>query len=125
MAPAELYLLLGCRTFISEVITGYLPSLILQQFLSLIPPVMVVLSSMRGYIALSQIQKSACIKVLWFPIWNFFFFANVLSGSALYRVSLLLDPKNIPTVLAEAVPGQVLKYPYRESLFFLQRVALH
>ncbi|KAL3723338.1 hypothetical protein ACJRO7_035514 [Eucalyptus globulus] len=92
-------------TFISEVITGYLPSLILQQFLSLIPPVMVVLSSMQGYIAFSQIQKSACIKVLWFTIWNVFF-ANVLSGSALYRVSLLLDPKNIPMVLAEAVPGQ-------------------
>ncbi|XP_030469454.2 CSC1-like protein HYP1 isoform X1 [Syzygium oleosum] len=92
-------------TFISEVITGYLPSLILQLFLSLIPPVMVVLSSMQGYIAFSQIQKSACIKVLWFTIWNIFF-ANVLSGSALYRVNVFLDLKNIPTVLAEAVPAQ-------------------
>ncbi|KAF8012894.1 hypothetical protein BT93_I0913 [Corymbia citriodora subsp. variegata] len=92
-------------TFISEVITGYLPSLILQLFLSLIPPVMMALSSVQGYIAFSQIQKSACIKVLWFTIWNIFF-ANVLSGSVLYRVSVFLDPKNIPTVLAEAVPGQ-------------------
>lgn len=85
---------------------------------------MVVLSSMQGYVAFSQIQKSACIKVLWFTIWNIFF-ANVLSGSALYRVNVFLDLKNIPTVLAEAVPAQVLKYSYRESLLFLQRVPFY
>ncbi|XP_030547859.1 CSC1-like protein HYP1 isoform X2 [Rhodamnia argentea] len=92
-------------TFVSEVITGYLPSLILQLFLSLIPPVMVVLSSVQGYVAFSQIQKSACIKVLLFTIWNIFF-ANVLSGSALYRVNVFLEPTKIPAVLAEAVPAQ-------------------
>ncbi|CAA3011038.1 CSC1 HYP1 isoform X1 [Olea europaea subsp. europaea] len=90
---------------ISQVITGYLPSLILEMFLSFVPPVMVVLSSIQGYIALSQIEKSACIKVLWFFIWNIFF-ANVLSGSALYRVEFFLEPKRIPEILAVAVPGQ-------------------
>ncbi|KAG9153930.1 hypothetical protein Leryth_025747 [Lithospermum erythrorhizon] len=92
-------------TFISEVITGYLPSFILQQFLSFVPPIMIMLSSMQGYIALSQIQKSACIKVLIFTIWNIFF-ANVLSGSALYRANIILEPKKIPEILAIAVPGQ-------------------
>ncbi|KAK4393142.1 CSC1-like protein HYP1 [Sesamum angolense] len=58
-----------------------------------------------SYIALSQIEKSACIKVLWFTIWNIFF-ANVLSGSALYRVDVFLEPKRIPELLAVAVPGQ-------------------
>ncbi|KAL0332101.1 UNVERIFIED_CONTAM: CSC1-like protein HYP1 [Sesamum calycinum] len=77
---------------VSQVITGYFPSLILEMFLSLVPPVMIVLSSIQGYIALSQIEKSACIKVLWFTIWNIFF-ANVLSGSALYRVDVFLSPK--------------------------------
>ncbi|KAL3624156.1 CSC1-like protein hyp1 [Castilleja foliolosa] len=90
---------------ISQVITGYLPSLILETFLSVIPPTMIVLSSIQGYIALSQIEKSACIKVLWFTIWNIFF-ANVLSGSALYRINVFLEPKRIPEVLAVAVPGQ-------------------
>ncbi|GFP91757.1 CSC1-like protein hyp1 [Phtheirospermum japonicum] len=92
---------------ISQVITGYLPSLILETFLSAIPPTMIVLSSIQGYIALSQIEKSACIKVLWFTIWNIFF-ANVLSGSALYRINVFLEPKRIPEVLAVAVPGQCL-----------------
>ncbi|KAK7266460.1 hypothetical protein RIF29_19104 [Crotalaria pallida] len=90
---------------VSQVVTGYLPSLILQLFLSFIPPIMVMLSSLQGYISWSQIQKSACTKVLLFTIWNIFF-ANVLSGSALYRVNVFLEPKEIPRVLAEAVPSQ-------------------
>ncbi|KAE9590340.1 hypothetical protein Lal_00028003 [Lupinus albus] len=92
-------------SFVSQVVTGYLPSLILQMFLSFIPPVMVMLSSLQGYISWSLIQKSACTKVLLFSVWNIFF-ANVLSGSALYRVNIFLEPKEIPRVLAEAVPSQ-------------------
>lgn len=78
-------------------------------FLSLVPPVMIVLSSIQGYIALSQIEKSACIKMLWFTVWNIFF-ANVLSGTALYRFHILLEPKRIPELLAVAVPGQVMVF---------------
>lgn len=90
----------------SQVITGYFPILILQVFLSFVPALMVMLSSLQGYISWSQIQRSACTKVLWFTIWNIFF-ANVLSGSALYRLNYLLEPKEFPRVLAEAVPAQV------------------
>ena len=92
----------------SQVITGYLPSLIFQAFLMIVPPVMLLLSSMQGFISHSQIEKSACIKLLVFTVWNSFF-ANVLSGSALYRVNVFLEPKNIPRVLAAAVPAQVIK----------------
>ncbi|XP_021807452.1 CSC1-like protein At1g69450 [Prunus avium] len=92
-------------TFVSQVITGYLPSLILLLFLKMVPPVMEFLSSIQGYISNSDIQKSACSKVLWFTIWNIFF-ATVFSGSVLYKVSLFLDPKNIPSRLAVAVPAQ-------------------
>ncbi|KAG2273295.1 hypothetical protein Bca52824_067850 [Brassica carinata] len=90
---------------VSQVITGYLPSLIFQLFLMIVPPVMLLLSSMQGFISHSQIEKSACIKLLVFTVWNSFF-ANVLSGSALYRVNVFLEPKNIPRVLAAAVPAQ-------------------
>ncbi|ONI30889.1 hypothetical protein PRUPE_1G279800 [Prunus persica] len=92
-------------TFVSQVITGYLPSLILLLFLKIVPPVMEFLSSIQGFISNSDIQKSACSKVLWFTIWNIFF-ATVFSGSVLYKVSLFLDPKNIPSRLAVAVPAQ-------------------
>ncbi|KAK1383583.1 Calcium-dependent channel [Heracleum sosnowskyi] len=90
---------------VSQVITGYLPSLILQMFLYFVPPIMIMLSSIQGYIARSQIEKSACYKVLWFTIWNVFF-VNVLSGSVLYQTNVFLELKKIPNVLAVAVPGQ-------------------
>ncbi|XP_043724298.1 CSC1-like protein HYP1 isoform X3 [Telopea speciosissima] len=95
-------------TFVSEIITGYLPSLILQLFLTMVPPIMKMLSSIQGYTSNSGILRSACTKVLWFTIWNIFF-ANVLSGSAFSQFfSLVLEPKNIPAKLAAAVPAQLL-----------------
>ncbi|KAJ1380697.1 Calcium-dependent channel, 7TM region, putative phosphate [Sesbania bispinosa] len=90
---------------VSQIITGYLPSLILQLFLKLVPPAMEFLSSMQGYTSHSAIEKSACTKVLWFTIWNVFF-ATVFSGSALYMLSIILDPKGIPGKLATVVPAQ-------------------
>lgn len=92
-------------TVVSQVVTGYLPSLILQMFLKMVPPIMEFLSTIQGYISHSDIQKSACDKVLWFTIWNIFF-ATVFSGTALYQVSIFLEPKNIPSKLATAVPAQ-------------------
>ncbi|OMO93315.1 hypothetical protein CCACVL1_06538 [Corchorus capsularis] len=92
-------------TFFTQVITGYLPNLILQLSLKIVPPIMQFLSSIQGYICHSDIQKSACNKVLWFTIWNVFF-ASVFSGSVLYKISIVLDPKNIPARLAVSVPAQ-------------------
>ncbi|KMT06996.1 hypothetical protein BVRB_6g153280 [Beta vulgaris subsp. vulgaris] len=90
---------------ISRIVTGYLPNLILQLSLKLVPPVMEFLSSIQGYISYSEIQRSACDKFLWFIIWNIFF-TNVLSGSFLNPLFELLDLRNIPEHLAVAVPAQ-------------------
>ncbi|PSS13471.1 CSC1-like protein [Actinidia chinensis var. chinensis] len=92
-------------TFISQVVTGYFPNLILQLFLKVVPPIMKFFSSIQGYISNSDIEKSACDKVVWFTIWNVFF-GNVLSGSVLNQVSILLEPKKIPGKLAVTVPAQ-------------------
>lgn len=96
------------RKFFSQIVTGYLPSLILQLFLKLVPPAMEFLSSIQGYISHSDIEMSASRKVLWFTVWNVFF-ATVFSGSILSMFNTLLDPKNIPGKLAVAVPAQVRK----------------
>ncbi|KAK7407395.1 hypothetical protein VNO78_09282 [Psophocarpus tetragonolobus] len=90
---------------VSQIITGYLPSLILQLFLKLVPPAMAFLSSIQGYISHSDIEISATIKVLWFTIWNVFF-ATLFSGSILSVLNAVLDLKNIPGKLAVAVPAQ-------------------
>ncbi|KAH7660744.1 Calcium-dependent channel 7TM region putative phosphate domain-containing protein [Dioscorea alata] len=94
-------------TVVSQVITGYLPSLILHLFLSFVPPIMKLFSTMQGFIALSEIEKSACNKMLWFTIWNIFF-ANVLAGSISSRLEIFYDPKTIPSKLAVLVPAQLL-----------------
>lgn len=98
--------ILNCRTFINQVIAGYLPGLILVLFLLLVPPTMLLFSSAEGYISRSQIERSACNKLLFFIVWNILL-ANILSGSALYQANLFLEPKSIPKVLAEAAPAQV------------------
>ncbi|OIW10277.1 hypothetical protein TanjilG_28028 [Lupinus angustifolius] len=91
--------------FVTQIITGYLPSLILQLFLKVVPPVMRLISSIQGYISNSNIEISACNKVLSCTIWNVFL-ATVFSGSVLTQLSLILDLKSIPWKLAVSVPAQ-------------------
>lgn len=67
---------------------------------------MKVFSTMQGYISHSEIEKSACSKMILFTIWNAFF-AIVLSGSVASQAEIFLDPRHIPQRLAVAVPGQV------------------
>ncbi|KAG1347865.1 putative CSC1-like protein [Cocos nucifera] len=68
-------------TVVSQVITGYLPSLILHLLSSYVPSIMKLFSTMQGYIAhiTSQLQ-------------------------------IILDPKNIPSRLAVVVPAQASLY---------------
>ncbi|WOL15441.1 CSC1-like protein HYP1 [Canna indica] len=90
---------------VSQIVTGYLPSLILHLVAALVPPIMKLFSAMQGYIARSEIEKSACNKMLIFTI-CLLFFANVLSGTVTSLLAILLDPKSIPSKLAVAVPAQ-------------------
>ncbi|MQL73103.1 hypothetical protein Taro_005469 [Colocasia esculenta] len=94
------------KTIINQLVTGYLPSVILQLFLYTVPPTMILFSSIEGPISRSRRKKSACCKVLYFTIWNVFF-VNVLSGSVISQLDTISNPKNIPTQLAKAVPRQI------------------
>ncbi|KAH9755907.1 CSC1-like protein RXW8 [Citrus sinensis] len=94
------------KKFISQVVTGYLPSVILILFLYAAPPTMMVFSTIEGSVAHSGRKKSACIKVLYFTIWNVFF-VNVLSGSVIGQLTKLSSVKDVPKHLAEAIPNQV------------------
>ncbi|KAG8377432.1 hypothetical protein BUALT_Bualt08G0032300 [Buddleja alternifolia] len=99
---------IGQRKFVEQLITGYLPSVIFIIFQLIVPPIMMVFSSLEGAISRSGRKRSACIKVVYFLIWNVFF-ANIVTEAAIdhYQVSLkkLGDPKSIPTLLAKAVPA--------------------
>lgn len=96
-----------CRKFMNQLVTGYLPSVILMLFLYIVPPTMMLFSAVEGSISRSGRKKSACRKVLYFMIWNVFF-VNVLSGSVISQLNVISSPKGIPAQLARAVPTQVI-----------------
>nr|XP_027093184.1 CSC1-like protein RXW8 [Coffea arabica] len=96
------------RKFMSQLATGYLPSVILMLFLYMAPPLMLFFSTMEGAVSRSGRKLSACIKLLYFMIWNVFF-ANILTGTIIKNLvgevaRRLQDPKNIPNELATAIP---------------------
>lgn len=72
---------------------------------------MYLFSTLEGAISRSGRKISTCMKVLYFVIWNVFF-VNILTEAAIdhYQVSILKlgDAKNIPELLAKAVPATVI-----------------
>lgn len=91
------------------MITGYLPSAMLMLFLCIAPPIMMAFSAIEGPIARSLRKKSACLKVLYFLIWNVFF-ANILSGTVMDRFDRFTSLKDIPSELANGVPSMVILF---------------
>ncbi|CAH9053569.1 unnamed protein product [Cuscuta europaea] len=96
------------RKFIIQLVTGYLPSVVLILFSYLVPPLMMLFSTMEGSISRSGRKKSACIKILYFMVWNVFF-AQTISGSVIDGWSAIdqlgKNLKDIPNLLARAVPS--------------------
>ncbi|XP_022131815.1 CSC1-like protein RXW8 isoform X2 [Momordica charantia] len=93
------------KKYMSQLVTGYLPSVILVLFLYLVPPTMMSFSAMEGSISRSGRKKSACLKVLYFTIWNVFF-VNVFTGSILRALNVFFSVKDLPAQFGRAVPAQ-------------------
>lgn len=95
-----------CSAIVSQLVTGYLPSVILHFLSSYVPSIMKLFSTMQGFVSVSGIERSACNKMLRFTIWTVFF-ANVLSGSVIGQLEIVFNPKELPSKLAVVVPAQV------------------
>ncbi|KAL6215359.1 hypothetical protein ACLB2K_014790 [Fragaria x ananassa] len=96
------------KKFISQVMTGYLPSVVLILALYTVPPIMMILSALEGSISRSGRKKSACFKILYFTIWNVFVM-NIFAGTVIDSFSVFkkLDSvKDLPPQLASAIPAQ-------------------
>ncbi|CAH9076968.1 unnamed protein product [Cuscuta epithymum] len=95
------------RNYIKQLATGYLPSVVLVLFSYLVPPLMMLFSTMEGSISRSGRKKSACVKIVYFMIWNVFF-AQTISGSVIDGWSAIdhlgKNLNDIPNLLATAVP---------------------
>ena len=102
----------------NQVVTGYLPSVILALLLCALPPVRILFSAVEGSISRSERKKSACFKVLYFTIWNMFF-VNVFTGSVISQLSVFYSVIDLPAQLAKEVPVQVMHLnSYKNSVNF-------
>ncbi|EES02054.1 CSC1-like protein At3g54510 isoform X1 [Sorghum bicolor] len=91
---------------LNSVVTGYLPSMILNGFIYLVPFAMLGMASFEGCIANSQKEIKACNMIFYFLLGNVFFL-SILSGSLLDQIGESFEhPKNIPNRLASAVSAQ-------------------
>ncbi|XP_034593042.1 CSC1-like protein At3g54510 [Setaria viridis] len=91
---------------LNSVVTGYLPGMILNGFIYLVPFAMLGMASFEGCIANSQKEIKACNMVFYFLLGNVFFL-SILSGSLLDQLGeSFTHPKDIPSRLASAVSAQ-------------------
>nr|XP_016501113.1 PREDICTED: CSC1-like protein At3g54510 isoform X1 [Nicotiana tabacum] len=89
-----------------SIITGYLPSAILNGCIYIVPFAMIGLARLAGYISRSKKDINACNMVFYFLVGNVFFL-SLLSGSLLDQIGeSFFHPKDIPNRLASAVSAQ-------------------
>ncbi|XP_060217498.1 CSC1-like protein At3g54510 isoform X1 [Lycium barbarum] len=89
-----------------SIVTGYLPSAILNGFIYIVPFAMIGLARLAGYISRSKKDINACNMVFYFLVGNVFFL-SLLSGSLLDQIGeSFFHPKDIPNRLASAVSAQ-------------------
>lgn len=95
------------RPKLRSIITGYLPSAILNGCIYIVPFAMIGLARLAGYISRSKKDINACNMVFYFLVGNVFFL-SLLSGSLLDQIGeSFFHPKDIPNRLASAVSAQV------------------
>ncbi|XP_043690687.1 CSC1-like protein At3g54510 isoform X4 [Telopea speciosissima] len=90
-----------------SIITGYLPSMILNVFISVVPFMMLFLAKRGDSVSRSKRDIKACSMVFYFLVGNVFFL-SLLSGSLLDQIGeSFTHPKYFPSRLASAVSSQI------------------
>ncbi|KAG6573819.1 CSC1-like protein, partial [Cucurbita argyrosperma subsp. sororia] len=91
---------------LSSIVTGYLPSAILNGFIYVVPFAMLGMAKLAGCVSRSKAEIKACNMIFYFLVGNVFFL-SLISGSLLDEIEeYLTHPKNFPSHLAGAVSSQ-------------------
>ncbi|KAK6119228.1 hypothetical protein DH2020_047043 [Rehmannia glutinosa] len=89
-----------------SIVTGYLPSVILNGFVYIVPFAMIGMAKLAGYISRSRKDIKACNMVFYFLVGNVFFL-SLLSGSLLDQIGESFShPRDFPGRLASAASAQ-------------------
>ncbi|KAL6493833.1 hypothetical protein OROGR_031742 [Orobanche gracilis] len=90
-----------------SIVTGYLPSVILNGFVYIVPFAMIAMANLAGYISKSRKDMKACNMVFYFLVGNVFFL-TLLSGSLLDQIGESFShPRDFPGRLASAASAQI------------------
>ncbi|GAQ81109.1 early-responsive to dehydration stress-related protein [Klebsormidium nitens] len=102
--------------FISGLISGFLPGVVLKLFLWILPALLKAMSTFEGYSSNSRIIKETCIKMYYFQLVNVFF-GSILTGSLFQQLrSFINKPTSLPQTLGNAIPSK--------SSFFITYIML-
>ncbi|KAI3780383.1 hypothetical protein L2E82_10364 [Cichorium intybus] len=95
------------ETRYANIVSGYLPSLVLTCFVLIVPPIMLMFATLEGTVSRSSRKKSACCKCIVFFFWNIFFY-NLFTGTWWDRMGKLTVTglKDMATMLGNLIPGQ-------------------
>ncbi|KAK9274985.1 hypothetical protein L1049_022242 [Liquidambar formosana] len=91
--------------FIKSFLQGFLPGLALKIFLYILPTVLMIMSKIEGYIALSTLERRAAAKYYYFMLVNVFL-GSIVTGTAFQQLHSFLhqSPTQIPRTIGVSIP---------------------
>ncbi|CAN8290407.1 unnamed protein product [Cochlearia groenlandica] len=91
--------------FIKSFLQGFLPGLALKIFLWILPTVLLIMSKIEGYIALSTLERRAAAKYYYFMLVNVFL-GSIIAGTAFEQLDSFLhqSPSQIPRTIGVSIP---------------------
>ncbi|KAG8634069.1 CSC1-like protein At1g32090 isoform X2 [Manihot esculenta] len=91
--------------FIKSFLQGFLPGLALKIFLYILPTLLMVMSKIEGYIAVSTLERRAAAKYYYFMLVNVFL-GSIVTGTAFQQLHSFLhqSPTQIPRTIGVSIP---------------------
>ncbi|WVZ11219.1 hypothetical protein V8G54_015749 [Vigna mungo] len=91
--------------FIKSFLQGFLPGLALKIFLYILPTVLMIMSKIEGYIALSTLERKTAAKYYYFMLVNVFL-GSIVTGTAFQQLHAFLhqSPTQIPRTIGVSIP---------------------
>ncbi|CAK9136059.1 unnamed protein product [Ilex paraguariensis] len=96
---------MSCRKFIKSFVQGFLPGLTLKIFLFILPKILMIMSKLEGYAALSVIERRTAAKYYYFMLVNVFL-GSIVTGTAFEQLDAFLhqSPTQIPRTIGVSIP---------------------
>ncbi|XP_065878543.1 CSC1-like protein At1g32090 [Euphorbia lathyris] len=91
--------------FIKSFLQGFLPGLALKIFLHFLPALLMIMSKIEGYIAVSALERRTAAKYYYFMLVNVFL-GSIITGTAFEQLDSFLhqSPTQIPRTIGVSIP---------------------